>query len=84
MALYKVGPQFQTHHPRSYYANNRLSKKAEMHDFRPEKKKQKSDYDGFLGHRMLNSTRQRKMDITNVTTKVGTNMLAPILEDDNA
>jgi hypothetical protein len=45
------GPAKVDSHPENFYKSNRLSSKAQMHDFRPAKNK-KSEF-GFLGHKMV-------------------------------
>mmetsp|Transcript_10294 Transcript_10294/g.15725 ORF Transcript_10294/g.15725 Transcript_10294/m.15725 type:complete len:223 (+) Transcript_10294:304-972(+) len=83
--LYGFEPKKIDKHPDSYYKNNRLSSKAEMHDFRPTKKA-KSTYDGMLAHKMTaTSTRQRRLDnISGLTKKISGFGLEPILETEDA
>ena len=60
---FNPGPAKVTNHPENFYKSNRLSSKAQMHDFRPMKKV-KSEF-GFLGHKMTTSSRQMRMNSQN-------------------
>lgn len=59
--------------------SNRLSSKAQMHDFRPSKKS-KDASDGFLAHSMETDD-QRRLRAKKINSAT---VLAPILEDEDA
>ena len=60
-SIYQVGPSRLDSHPENFYKSNRLSSKAQMHDFRPQKVK-KSEFSGMLAHKMTSSTRQKRLN----------------------